>query len=240
MTHKLARGLSKHYLLLYRCWSITCHSGVLFIPHSPYWVPCVSRYGWCWSQSPAPSGSGRLSDRSRTVCGEVRHVKPAHTFDEWKMRLLVGIYVFKLPSAVHISNDRRWNKREKRPIQSSEATDWHVKSSQRLTHCVLGSVFCVLCSGGLTQKPNCCCLFSVSFMFTFRVKLKDSFIGLAEIWISPLHKTARSSTLLNKNGAPSPPTPTTTTWQLDYCCDFQKCAAWIIISLWNASGPYAN
>lgn len=115
-----------------------------------------------------------------------------------------------------------------------------VKSSQRLTHCVLGSMFCVLCSGGLTQKPNCWCLFSVSFMFTFRVKLKDSFIGLAEIWISPLHKTARSSTLLNKNGAPSPPTPTTTTWQLDYCCDFQKCAAWIIISLWNASGPYAN
>lgn len=30
------------------------------------------------------------------------------------------------------------------------------------------------------------------------------------------------------------------TWQLDYYRNFQKCAGWMIISFWKASGPYAN
>ena len=97
--------LSKHYLLSGRCWSITCHSEILLFPtSSPAWV--------CDGVS-ADHSPSRTAVRQRPGCvlekpADVNQCMPLMT---GRCTLLVCIYVFKLPSAVRIPNDRKRNKR---------------------------------------------------------------------------------------------------------------------------------
>lgn len=73
-----------------------------FIPLFLSCVPSVELWwGWCWSQCLQPAVKTAAEG-----CAGNTGCKPVHAFDDCS--LLVCIYVFKLPSTVHIPNDRGW------------------------------------------------------------------------------------------------------------------------------------
>lgn len=61
---------------------------------------------------PCSLQSARLSDRSWVMRWEPRDINQSVPLMSGRWALLVCIYVCKLPSAVHIPKDRRWNKRK--------------------------------------------------------------------------------------------------------------------------------
>lgn len=70
--------LSKHYLLLPQCWSITCHSTILLFPFFRHCVPSVGpRWGQCWSQCLQPA----VRQEPRCMLG-TQGCKRVHAFDD--------------------------------------------------------------------------------------------------------------------------------------------------------------
>lgn len=107
-THNLTL-LSEYYLLLGFCWSITHLLYSLPLQQ----VPCVALW-WslCWSQFPALCGPRSCETGAKRHAGKPVDVDQRVLVMTDGCALLVCIYAFKLPSAVHNPNDKRWNKRE--------------------------------------------------------------------------------------------------------------------------------
>lgn len=82
----------------------------LFLHCGPLCGPVI---GFMLITVPGSLRSRRLSDRSWVVCWEPRDVNECMPLMTDRCTLLVCIYVFKLPSAVHNPNGRSWNKRKK-------------------------------------------------------------------------------------------------------------------------------
>lgn len=115
MTYKLTRGAFQN---------ITCYlAGAGQLPVTPalFYSPLPARRPLCGPvigptpiTVPGSLRSSRLSDSSRALSGwgarrDVNECMPLMTE---RCALLVCIYVFKLPSAVRMPNDRRRNKRK--------------------------------------------------------------------------------------------------------------------------------
>lgn len=103
-------GLSKHYLLPGWCWSITCHSTILFL--FPHFLQHVPLCGTCdrvdADHSPQISAVQASCQTGAEQCvGETGDVNECMPLMTERCTLLVAIYVFKLPSAVRIPNDRK-------------------------------------------------------------------------------------------------------------------------------------
>lgn len=99
----------------------------LFLHCGPLCGPVI---GFMLITVPGSLRSRRLSDRSWVVCWEPRDVNECMPLMTDRCTLLVCIYVFKLPSAVHNPNGRSWNKRKKLQTFISN----HYSSRQCLVH----------------------------------------------------------------------------------------------------------
>lgn len=124
--------------------NITCYlAGVGQLPVTPQFfyslLPspgplCGPVIGFMLITVPGSLWSRGLSDRSWVVRWEPRDVNECMALMTDRCTLLVCIYVFKLPSAVRIPNDRRWNKRKSKSFTSihnycAQHLAWEISST---------------------------------------------------------------------------------------------------------------
>lgn len=169
MTYKLTLGFQ----------NITCYlAGVGQLPVTPqfFYSPTSSTVSPVWYCDRVDADhSPRLSAVQPAVRQELSSVlgtqrcKRVHAFEDGEMHpFLVCIYVFKLPSAVRIPNDRRWNKRRVSPEN-------HKCCAQSLT-CEIGSTTRPLSFTFLCLNP--CCHLSHHTLCFYMVHVCHAYMGI--------------------------------------------------------------
>lgn len=110
MPSKLTQGFQNITCYLAGVGQLPDISQFFYSPLPPLCPQCGIVIGLMLIRVPGSLRTSQLSDRSWSVCWETSDVKESMPLITGRCALLVCIYVFKLPSAVRIINDRRWNK----------------------------------------------------------------------------------------------------------------------------------
>lgn len=110
MPSKLTRGFQNITCYLDGVGQLPDISQFFYSPLPPLCPQCGIVIGLMLIRVPGSLRTSQLSDRSWSVCWETNDVKESMPLITGRCALLVCIYVFKLPSAVRITNDSRWNK----------------------------------------------------------------------------------------------------------------------------------
>lgn len=107
VTYKLTRGFQNITCYLPGVGQLPVTPQFFYSPLPPLCPQCGIVIGLMLITVPGSLRSSQLSDRSWAVCWEPRDVNECMPLMTERCTLLVCIYVFKLPSAVRIPNDRR-------------------------------------------------------------------------------------------------------------------------------------
>lgn len=163
MTYKLTQGFQNITCYLAGVGQLPVTAQLFYSLLPPLGPLCGPVIGFMLITVPGSLWSRRLSDRSWVVCWEPRDVKECMPLMTDRCTLLVCIYVFKLPSAVRIPNDRRQNKREYHKVFTSNHNYGGQRLAREISSATLHFDFMFLC---LKTKP-CWYLIHLHSMFFF-------------------------------------------------------------------------
>lgn len=110
VTYKLTQGFQNITCYLAGVGQLPVTPQFFYSPLPPLCPQCGFVRGLMLITVPGSLRPSQLSDRSWAMYWDLRDVKECMPLITERCTLLVCIYVFKLPSAVRIPNNRRWNK----------------------------------------------------------------------------------------------------------------------------------